>query len=65
VRGLVSWDDIKVARVIVEAQQEIARSIAWNNGDEPPTQPEAFRKYLEAKAPKLYDPFSGGGSIPV
>jgi putative DNA methylase len=65
VRGLVSWDDIKDSRVIEEAQKEIARSLAWNNGDEPPTQPEDVRKYLEAKAPKIYDPFCGGGSIPL
>jgi putative DNA methylase len=65
VRGLVSWDDIKDSRIIEEAQKEIARSLAWNNGDEPPTQPEDVRKYLEAKAPKIYDPFCGGGSIPL
>jgi putative DNA methylase len=65
VRGLVSWDDIKDSRVIEEAQKEIARSLAWNNGDEPPTKPEDVRKYLEAKAPKIYDPFCGGGSIPL
>ncbi len=65
VRGLVSWDDIKDSRIIEAAQKEIARSLAWNNGDEPPTKPEDVRKYLEKNAPKIYDPFCGGGSIPL
>jgi putative DNA methylase len=65
VRGLVSWDDIKVARVIEEAQREIAKSIARGNKHPAPTTPEDVRKYLEAEAPKIYDPFCGGGSIPL
>jgi putative DNA methylase len=65
VRGLVSWDDIKDTKVIEEAQKEIARSLAWNNGHEPPTKPEAVRKYLSEHAPPIYDPFCGGGSIPL
>jgi putative DNA methylase len=40
VRGLVSWDDIKDPAIIEEAQREIARSLAWGRGEEPPTKPE-------------------------
>lgn len=67
VRGLVSWDDINNPNsgVLLAAQKEIARSIAWNRGDKPPTEPEAVRQYLVEYAPPVYDPFCGGGSIPL
>ena len=39
-----------------EARFEIARSIAWSRGEEPPSHPEAVRAYLE-KAPPACDPF--------
>ena len=70
VRGLVSWDDIKTdetgtSPIIETAQKEIARCLAWDRGDEPPTEPQAVRKYLQEHAPPVYDPFCGGGSIPL
>jgi putative DNA methylase len=70
VRGLVSWDDIKTdetgtSPIIEAAQKEIARCLAWDRGDEPPTKPEAVSKYLQEYAPPVYDPFCGGGSIPL
>jgi putative DNA methylase len=70
VRGLVSWDDIKVGAngnspIIEEAQKEIARCLAWERSDEPPTKPEEVREYLRKYAPPVYDPFCGGGSIPL
>jgi len=67
IRGLVSWDDINNpdSGVLIAAQREIARSIAWNRGDEPPTEPEAVQRYLAESAPPVYDPFAGGGSIPL
>ncbi len=70
VRGLVSWDDIKTdetgtSPIIEAAQKEIARCLAWENDHEPPTEPEAVRKYLQEYAPPVYDPFCGGGSIPL
>lgn len=67
VRGLVSWDDINNPQsgVLEAAQKEIARSIAWNRGEEAPTKPDAVREYLIKYAPPVYDPFCGGGSIPL
>ncbi|WP_413467398.1 DUF1156 domain-containing protein [Pleurocapsa sp. FMAR1] len=70
VRGLVSWDDIKtnergISPIIEAAQKEIARCLAWDNNHEPPTEPEAVRNYLQEYAPPVYDPFCGGGSIPL
>ncbi|KOR38513.1 hypothetical protein AM228_00545 [Planktothricoides sp. SR001] len=65
VRGLVSWDDIKDEKIIHQAQAEIARCLAWERGEEPPAKPEAVREYIAKYAPPAYDPFAGGGSIPL
>ena len=67
VRGLVSWDEINKPKsaVLVEAQREIARSIAWGREEEPPVKPAQVREYLVKYAPPVYDPFCGGGSIPL
>ncbi|MGQ9873353.1 DUF1156 domain-containing protein, partial [Leptodesmis sp.] len=67
VRGLVSWDDVNDPKsgVLEAAQQEIARCLAWDRGEEPPTQPDAVREYIAKYAPPAYDPFAGGGSIPL
>ena len=65
VRGLVSWDDGQDPAVLAAARREIAKSLAWNRGEEAPTEPEAVRRYLEDHAPPVLDPFAGGGSIPL
>ncbi|MEE6159837.1 DUF1156 domain-containing protein [Cylindrospermopsis raciborskii DSH] len=67
VKGLVSWDDINNPKstVLIEAQKEIARCLAWERGDQPPTKPDAIRDYIAKNAPPAYDPFCGGGSIPL
>ncbi len=67
VRGLVSWDDVNDPNsgVLAAAQREIARCLAWERGEEPPTKPEAVREYIAQYAPPAYDPFAGGGSIPL
>ena len=67
VRGLVSWDDINNPKsgVLEAAQREIARCLAWNKGEEPPAKPDAVREYIAKYAPPAYDPFAGGGSIPL
>ncbi|QKD82777.1 DUF1156 domain-containing protein [Thermoleptolyngbya sichuanensis A183] len=67
VRGLVSWDDVNDPNsgVLEAAQREIARCLAWERGEEPPTKPDAVRAYIVKYAPPAYDPFSGGGSIPL
>ena len=67
VRGLVSWDDVNDPNsgVLAAAQREIARCLAWDRGEEPPTKPEAVREYIAKYAPPAYDPFAGGGSIPL
>ena len=65
VRGLVSWDDIKESATLDQGQKEIARCLAWDRGEEPPTKPDAVRDYIAKYAPPAYDPFAGGGSIPL
>jgi putative DNA methylase len=67
VRGLVSWNDVNdpKSKVLENAQREIARCLAWDRGEEPPTKPDAVREYIAKYAPPAYDPFAGGGSIPL
>lgn len=49
------------------ARFEVARSLARSRGDVVPTEPEEVLKYLsdEETGVTVYDPFSGGGSIPL
>jgi putative DNA methylase len=67
VKGLVSWDEVNDpnSKVLENAQREIARCLAWDRGEEPPTKPDAVREYIAKYAPPVYDPFAGGGSIPL
>lgn len=67
VRGLVSWNDINDPNsgVLEAGQREIARCLAWERGEEPPTKPDQVREYIAKYAPPAYDPFAGGGSIPL
>jgi putative DNA methylase len=53
--------------ILDEARWEIARSVAWGLGEEPPAKGDskAILDYLQTKAPPVYDPFCGGGSIPL
>ena len=51
-----------------EARWEIARSVARSRGETPPkrrTTGDAVLAYLNDKALPIYDPFCGGGSIPL
>ncbi|MGA1602045.1 MAG: DUF1156 domain-containing protein, partial [Prochlorothrix sp.] len=67
VRGLVSWNEVNDANsgVLEAAQREIARCLAWERGEDPPRKPDAVREYIAKYAPPAYDPFAGGGSIPL
>ncbi len=67
---LVVWentDETKAEnRVLLDsARYEIARSVARAYQEIPPTEPTEVMRYLAEKAPPVYDPFSGGGSIPL
>ena len=64
-RQLVLWENTNNENLLTKARQEIARSIARNNGTEAPTDATEVLEYLREHAPAIYDPFCGGGSIPL
>lgn len=65
IKRLVIWEISE--NVLREARWEIARSVAWGLAEEPPPKNDghAIIEYLSAKAPPVYDPFCGAGSIPL
>jgi putative DNA methylase len=65
IRELVKWENSNNDLVLNAARAEIVRSLAWNRNEEPPSEPSAVLDYLAKHAPPIYDPFCGGGSIPL
>lgn len=67
IERLVPWEASRDEVVLNEARWEIARSVAWGLDEAPPPKNDskAILSYLQTKAPPVYDPFSGGGSIPL
>ena len=54
-----------VKALMAEARYEIARSVARTYGETAPTDQAKVLRYLDDKALPIYDPFAGGGSIPL
>ncbi len=78
IRRLVKWEDTNesktgntnesktgVRELLAEARYEIARSVARTRGETAPTKPAEVLHYLNDHAKPIYDPFAGGGSIPL
>ncbi|WEA26402.1 DUF1156 domain-containing protein [Rhizobium binxianense] len=67
IEDMVPWEASNNETVLTAARWEIARSVAWGLGEEPPGRGDgiAILDYLQTKAPPIYDPFSGGGTIPL
>lgn len=67
IEDMVPWEASNNETILNAARWEIARSVAWGLGENPPAKGDdkAILDYLRAKAPPVYDPFSGGGSIPL
>ena len=70
IKELVKWkntDESKpdVKALMAEARYEIARSVARSRGETVPTDPAKVLRYLNDKSLPIYDPFAGGGSIPL
>ncbi|HQT75067.1 MAG TPA: DUF1156 domain-containing protein [Acidiphilium sp.] len=67
IEAMVPWEASNSEAIMNAARWEIARSVAWGLGEEPPARDDgqAILDYLQTKAPPVYDPFSGGGSIPL
>jgi putative DNA methylase len=71
IADMVEWpkstaaDQARWERALDAARYEIARSFAWGRGEEPPMDRAGVLAYLAEHAPPVYDPFCGGGSIPL
>jgi putative DNA methylase len=67
IEDIVPWEASGDETKLNAARWEIARSVAWGFGAEPPPKddPKAILDYLQTKAPPVYDPFCGAGSIPL
>ena len=70
IRQLVKWestDESKTAgrELLAAARYEIARSVARTRGETAPTDPAEVLRYLNDNVRPIYDPFAGGGSIPL
>jgi putative DNA methylase len=67
IANLVRWENSNNETVLNAARWEIARSVAWGLGEEPPARDDgaAILAFLQTKAPPVYDSFCGGGSIPL
>ena len=65
IRRLVVWKNSGDANLLAEARYEIARSVARSYDEVAPTEPDAVLDYLSRQAKPIYDPFCGGGSIPL
>ena len=69
IERLVPWEASTNEMILTEARYEIARSVARGHDEALPPlaqmKPQAIIDYLQTNAPPVYDPFSGGGSIPL
>ena len=67
IKRLVIWENSSDDDLLAEARYEIARSVARSHGEPAPPQdnPGGVLRYLSDKALPIYDPFCGGGSIPL
>ena len=66
IERLVPWENSNNENLLAEARWEIARSVARSRAEDAPDRNDhiAVLRYLNDKALPVYDPFSGGGSIP-
>ena len=62
---LVKWENSNNPGLLAKARKEIAISVARSRGDTAPDAPDDVLRYLRDHAPTIYDPFCGGGSIPL
>lgn len=72
IKRLIIWKNSNDENILAEARYEIACSVARNNGENLDTfrekhknDPKAVLQYLNDHCPAIYDPFCGGGSIPL
>ena len=67
IKRLVIWESSSDAGLLAEARREIARSVARSHRGTSVDldDPDAVLRFLNDKGLPIYDPFCGGGSIPL
>ena len=70
IRQLVKWESTDesnpgVKTLLANARYEIACSVARSRDETAPTDPAEVLNYLHKQTLPIYDPFAGGGSIPL
>ena len=65
IRQLVIWENSSDESLLAAARYEIARSVARSHDETAPTESGEVLSYLRERALPIYDPFCGGGSIPL
>ncbi len=69
IESIVPWEASSNEFILSAARYEIARSVARARGEKLPLlvqmKPQEIIDYLQVHAPPVYDPFSGGCSIPL
>ena len=72
IRRMVKWESTdernpQNVELLAQARWEISHSVARSRGEAPPDKDDraSVLAYLNAKALPIYDPFCGGGSIPL
>ena len=65
IERLVVWENSNDEALLADARYEIARSVARSRRELCPALPDDVLAYLRDHAPPVYDPFAGGGSIPL
>jgi putative DNA methylase len=69
IEAMVPWEATRSETLLNAARYEIARSVARGRGERLPPlnamKPRELIDYLQTNAPPVYDPFCGGGSIPL
>ena len=70
IRKLVEWENTDenqpaVKALLAKARYEIARSVARSRGETAPIDLAEVLNYLREHTLPIYDPFAGGGSIPL
>ena len=65
IERLVVWETSNNEFLLAEARYEVAQSVARSRGERASASPDAVLAYLRDYAPPVYDPFAGGGSIPL
>jgi putative DNA methylase len=65
IEDLVQWENVHNEAVLDKARLELARSLARNMKQPLPIGKIAVLEFIQKYAPPVWDPFAGGGSIPL